>query len=54
MKYKLALMCLALLTSGCTQETQNVIGHKIQNWTGTDGGAGYLRWRQAGDALHQD
>ena len=39
MKAKLALMSLslALLASGCTQETQNVIGHKIQNWTGTDG-----------------
>ena len=23
--------------SGCTQETQNVIGRSIQNWTGTDG-----------------
>jgi len=23
--------------SGCTQESQNVIGRSIQNWTGTDG-----------------
>ena len=22
---------------GCTQETQNVVGRAVQNWTGTDG-----------------
>ncbi len=26
-----------LLLGGCTQETQNKIGHAVQNWTGTDG-----------------
>lgn len=30
--------CLAvLLTSACTQETQNQIGRSVQNWTGTNG-----------------
>ena len=33
----LSVMALALLMSGCTQETQNKIGRSIQNWTGTDG-----------------
>lgn len=33
----LALLALALLLAGCTQETQNQIGRSIQNWTGTDG-----------------
>lgn len=28
---------LAVLFSGCTQETQNKMGRTIQNWTGTDG-----------------
>ncbi|MBL0708206.1 MAG: hypothetical protein JJW00_04085 [Sulfurimonas sp.] len=28
---------LAIMFSGCTQETQNKIGRSIQNWTGTDG-----------------
>jgi len=28
---------LALLFSGCTQESQNSISRSIQNWTGTDG-----------------
>lgn len=31
-----ALSAAALLIS-CTQESQNVIGRSIQNWTGTDG-----------------
>jgi len=31
-----ALIAIVLL-GGCTQETQNVIGRSIQNWTGTDG-----------------
>ncbi len=26
-----------IFLGGCTQETQNVIGRSIQNWTGTDG-----------------
>jgi len=28
---------LAVMFSGCTQETQNKMGRTIQNWTGTDG-----------------
>ncbi len=28
---------LALSVAGCTQETQNIIGRTIQNYTGTDG-----------------
>lgn len=32
------LLCaLAVLTAGCTQETQNQIGRSVQNWTGTNG-----------------
>ncbi len=37
---KLIFICtfvLAVLFSGCTQETQNKMGRTIQNWTGTDG-----------------
>ena len=26
-----------LITSGCTQETQNKLSRAVQNWTGTDG-----------------
>jgi hypothetical protein len=33
----LAVTCLALVASGCTQETQNKIGRALQNWTGTNG-----------------
>lgn len=32
-----ALLATAILTAGCTQESQNQIGRSIQNWTGTDG-----------------
>ena len=32
-----ALTAVALLSFGCTQETQNSISRSIQNWTGTDG-----------------
>jgi hypothetical protein len=32
-----SLLCLALFLAACTQETQNQIGRRIQNWTGTDG-----------------
>ena len=28
---------LAVMFSGCTQETQNKLGRSIQNWTGTNG-----------------
>ncbi len=28
---------IALALAGCTQETQNKIGHAVQNWTGTNG-----------------
>lgn len=33
----LSTVALALMFSGCTQETQNKLGRSIQNWTGTDG-----------------
>ena len=33
----LGSLVTVVLFSGCTQETQNVIGHTIQNWTGTNG-----------------
>jgi hypothetical protein len=34
----LALFCsLFLLVTGCTKETQNMIGREVQNWTGTNG-----------------
>jgi hypothetical protein len=33
----LAALALALMVSGCTQETQNKLGRSIQNWTGTNG-----------------
>jgi hypothetical protein len=32
-----SLLTLALLTAACTQETQNQISRRIQNWTGTNG-----------------
>lgn len=32
-----ATVSLAVLMSGCTQETQNKLGRAIQNWTGTNG-----------------
>lgn len=36
-KRVLLLASLVLLTSACTQETQNRFGRALQNWTGTDG-----------------
>jgi hypothetical protein len=36
MRLALAL-AFALAAAGCTQESQNVIGRSLQNWTGTDG-----------------
>jgi hypothetical protein len=36
MRLALAL-AFALAATGCTQESQNVIGRSFQNWTGTDG-----------------
>ncbi len=30
-------LVLLLAAAGCTQETQNVVGRSIQNWTGTNG-----------------
>jgi hypothetical protein len=35
--FAIVLVCLAVFTAGCTQETQNKIGRGIQNWTGTNG-----------------
>lgn len=32
-----ALLGLAVLATGCTQETQNQFGRALQNWTGTNG-----------------
>lgn len=32
-----ASLATAILSAGCTQESQNQIGRSIQNWTGTDG-----------------
>lgn len=31
------IIALLLITSACTQETQNKLGRAVQNWTGTDG-----------------
>lgn len=31
------MLALWVFLNGCTQETQNVIGRSIQNWTGTNG-----------------
>jgi len=36
-KIILSTVAVIALFTGCTQETQNRIGHAIQNWTGTDG-----------------
>ncbi len=36
-KLLLGSLFIILLLGGCTQETQNVIGRSIQNWTGTNG-----------------
>lgn len=36
-RLSIAIVLLALLVGGCTQESQNKIGRSIQNWTGTDG-----------------
>lgn len=36
MRYVMAFLAVAMLC-GCTQEAQNQLGRKIQNWTGTDG-----------------
>ncbi len=36
-KLLLGSLFIVLLLTGCTQETQNVIGRSIQNWTGTNG-----------------
>jgi len=33
----LTALAAALFMSACTQETQNELGRKIQNWTGTNG-----------------
>lgn len=32
-----AIGAIAVVAAACTQETQNQLGRKIQNWTGTDG-----------------
>jgi hypothetical protein len=33
----LALLLLVAATAACAQETQNIVGRSLQNWTGTDG-----------------
>ena len=37
MHVRFALLALAALAAGCTQETQNQLGRAVQNWTGTNG-----------------
>ncbi len=37
MQARLLLTLLALMSVGCTQETQNRLGRAVQNWTGTNG-----------------
>jgi len=37
MKKFIAAVFVVLVAAGCTKETQNKIGHAVQNWTGTDG-----------------
>jgi hypothetical protein len=37
MKRLLPLLLVTFLVVACTQETQNKIGRRIQNWTGTNG-----------------
>jgi len=34
---KVVILSAILLITGCTQETQNVVGREIKNWTGTNG-----------------
>ena len=36
-KLAIALTIPVLFGIGCTQETQNQIGRRVQNWTGTNG-----------------
>ena len=33
----ISLTAVAMIATGCTQETQNSISRSIQNWTGTNG-----------------
>ena len=37
MKNWAAIIFVLLIVTSCTKETQNKIGHAVQNWTGTDG-----------------
>jgi len=37
MKNWATIIFICLAVAGCTKETQNKIGHAVQNWTGTDG-----------------
>lgn len=30
-------LCIIILSTACSQETQNKFGRAVQNWTGTDG-----------------
>ena len=32
-----AVLTVVVLLTACTQETQNRLGHSLQNWTGTNG-----------------
>jgi hypothetical protein len=36
-KVWMVLTVTLLMLGGCTQETQNKLGHGLQNWTGTNG-----------------
>lgn len=59
MRYMMTFLAVAMLC-GCTQEAQNQLGQKIQNWTGTDGvmeiylyrGAAGAAFYQGGQIIH--
>lgn len=37
MRYTAMFLLAAIVLCGCTQEAQNQLGRRIQNWTGTNG-----------------
>jgi hypothetical protein len=37
MRKWVVVIFVLLIATSCTKETQNKIGHAVQNWTGTDG-----------------
>ena len=36
-RMRIALLAIGLLSTGCTQESQNTVVRSIQNWTGVNG-----------------